>query len=66
MNTPLRYGGETFFQARMVRIGKALHDRLAGGPQSGLLPYCSCICVALGMLIHFGIHLIGFVNRRVA
>ena len=29
-----------------------------------LLPYVSCIFVAVGMLVHFGIHLIGFLSRR--
>ena len=31
-----------------------------------LLPYFSCFFVALGMLIHFGIHLVGFVSRSIA
>jgi hypothetical protein len=29
------------------------------------VPYVSCVIVAVGMLIHFGIHLIGFLRRRV-
>jgi len=29
-----------------------------------LMPYVSCILVAGGMLIHFGLHLIGFLRRR--
>ena len=69
MNAPLRYQGETFFQANMSR------DPTTGVYTTGLqvvrnpgwiLPYLSCFLVALGMLIHFGIHLVGFVNRRVA
>jgi ResB-like family protein len=69
MNTPLRYAGETFFQANMS------HDPVTGIYTTGLqvvrnpgwrLPYLSCFFVALGMLIHFGIHLVGFVTRRVA
>jgi ResB-like family len=65
MNAPLRYAGETFFQANMHR------DPATGVYTTGLqvvrnpgwiLPYCSCFFVALGMLIHFGMHLVGFLR----
>jgi hypothetical protein len=29
-----------------------------------LLPYASCIIVALGLCIHFGISLVGFLERK--
>ena len=31
-----------------------------------LMPYFSCALVSLGMLVHFGIHLVGFLRRRAA
>jgi hypothetical protein len=30
------------------------------------MPYIACIMVALGMLIHFGLHLVGFLRKRAA
>jgi hypothetical protein len=30
------------------------------------LPYISCALVALGMLVHFGLHLVQFLMRRLA
>jgi hypothetical protein len=69
MNTPLRYGGETFFQANMSQnpdTGVYTTGLQVVRNPGWILPYLSCILVALGMLIHFGIHLVGFVTRRVA
>ena len=31
-----------------------------------LLPYFSCGLVTLGMMIHFGINLVGFLRRKLA
>ena len=68
MNTPLRYQGETFYQANMEpnRDGTFTTGLQVVHNPGWILPYVSCILVALGMLIHFGVHLIGFVTRRVA
>ena len=30
------------------------------------MPYVSCVMVSLGMLVHFGIHLVGFLRLRIA
>jgi hypothetical protein len=63
MNEPLRYGGQTFYQAGvrgadMVTVLQVVRN--PGWP----LPYISCITVAVGMLVHFGIQLITFLRRR--
>jgi hypothetical protein len=66
MNHPMYYRGETFYQSGMYT-----------DPETGLktttlqvvynpawtAPYAACIMVALGMLIHFGIKLLAFLNR---
>jgi hypothetical protein len=67
MNHPLRYEGDTFYQADI------LHG--PGGVEKGTIlevvrnpgfemPYISCFLVAVGMLVHFSIHLVGFLVRR--
>jgi len=71
MNSPLRYGGLTFYQYQMAademvqRAGEAPSSTLqvVRNP-SWLTPYLSCILVALGLFIQFGLHLFGFVNKR--
>ncbi len=52
MNSPLRYGGRTFYQS-----GFGMNDTLSvfqvvENP-SRRLPYVSCVMVAVGLLIHF-------------
>jgi hypothetical protein len=72
MNHPLRHRVETFYQS-----GAITEDRNDPSKDSGtilqvmrnpgwLLPYLSCIVVTLGMLIHFGMSLLKFTNRRAA
>ncbi len=64
MNHPLRYAGETFYQADFDH----LHDRytvlqVVHNP-AWFIPYLACSMVALGMLIHFGTLLINFLQKR--
>ena len=68
MNHPLRYAGQTFYQARM---GRDQDD-----PQRGtsalqvvrnpgwLTPYVGCYVVALGMYVQFRLHLVKFLKKR--
>jgi len=63
MNHPLRYGGETFYQSNVIGDDQGTVLQVVRNP-GWLLPYISCILVASGMLIHFGLHLIGFLRRR--
>jgi hypothetical protein len=71
MNHPLRYRGETFYQAGTIG-GERPRDpdrgtilQVVRNP-GAILPYVSCALVALGMLIHFGMNLIVFLQRRAA
>jgi hypothetical protein len=66
MNNPLRYEGETYFQANMdqLRDGTYITGLQVVRNPGWTLPYLSCIVVSLGMLIHFGIHLSGFLAWR--
>jgi ABC-type transport system involved in cytochrome c biogenesis permease subunit len=64
MNHPLRYQGETFFQAgwdENTEHGTVL--QVVKNP-GWLLPYISCAIGGIGLLIHFGITLINFLSRR--
>lgn len=64
MNNPLRYAGETFYQSGFddvdprVTILQVVHN------PSWLTPYFSCILVALGLIVQFMTHLIGFITKR--
>ena len=71
MNNPLRYEGLTFFQYQMV--GEEMAAQIGEKPSSTLqvvrnpgwlTPYAGCVIVGLGMVIQFGIHLVGFVQKR--
>ncbi len=64
MNSPLRYRGETFFQADFFKDGRRGTVLQVVRNPGWLLPYVSCGIVAAGMLIHFGISLVGFLARR--
>jgi hypothetical protein len=65
MNNPLRYQGETFYQASFKEgdVGTVL--QVVRNP-GWLVPYIACAMGALGLLIHFGGHLLRFVNGRKA
>jgi hypothetical protein len=62
MNDPLRYRGETFYQASF-RGSTVTVLQVVDNP-AWLFPYVSCIMVTLGMLIHFMMHLVVFLSRR--
>ena len=63
MNEPLRYNGETFYQSGVLGDDKGTVLQVVRNP-GWLMPYLSCAMVSLGMLIHFGLHLLGFLRRR--
>jgi ResB-like family len=65
MNEPLRYAGETFYQAGFFPNEKGTILQVVNNP-GWLMPYISCVIVALGMIFHFGLHLVEFLQRRVA
>jgi len=71
MNNPLRYAGLTFYQYQMD-AGEATGQ--AGRLPSSVLqvvrnpgwltPYIGCAMVAVGLVIQFTTHLVGFVSKR--
>ena len=68
MNSPLRYNGETYYQAGFSPkndqlIHKVTILQVVRNP-SWLTPYAGCIMVAAGLVTQFMIHLVGFVARR--
>jgi hypothetical protein len=63
MNHPLRYRGETFYQAGFEPNDQATILQVVHNP-SFLAPYVACVIVAAGLLVQFGIHLVGFARKR--
>jgi ResB-like family len=63
MNHPLRYRGETFYQAGFQKDDSATVLQVVHNP-TFLAPYVACVIVAVGLLVQFGYHLVGFARRR--
>lgn len=63
MNHPLRYRGETFYQAGFQKDDSATILQVVHNP-SFLAPYVACVIVAAGLLVQFGFHLVGFARKR--
>jgi hypothetical protein len=61
MNNPLRYAGATFYQVSFLRGDSGTVLQVVTNP-GWLMPYFACTLVALGMVIHFSIHLLGFLQ----
>ncbi len=65
MNNPLRYAGETFYQASFDPDDHGSVLQVVHNP-SWLTPYFSCVLVAAGLIIQFLSHLVPFLKRRMA
>jgi hypothetical protein len=63
MNNPLRYAGETFYQASFDPDDHGSVLQVVHNP-SWLTPYFACVLVAIGLTIQFLSHLIPFLKRR--
>jgi ResB-like family len=63
MNHPLRYRGETFYQAGFQKGDTASILQVVHNP-SFMAPYIACVIVAIGLLVQFGFHLVGFSKKR--
>src|SRR5208282_3532988 len=63
MNNPLRYRGETYFQASFEPGDRGTILQVVRNPAS-LAPYIACSLVALGLLVQFLMHLFGFARKR--
>jgi hypothetical protein len=67
MNHPLRHRNETFYQSSMStddETGVKLTGLQVVENPAWTAPYLACILVSLGMLVHFGIKLLTFLDRR--
>jgi len=63
MNHPLRYRGETYYQAGFQKDDSATVLQVVRNP-SFLAPYVACVIVGLGLLVQFSHHLIGFARKQ--
>jgi len=62
MNNPLRYAGLTYYQAGYDGEHTTILQVVRN--PSWLAPYIACSAIALGLIIQFLIHLVGFAGRR--
>ena len=63
MNSPLRYAGDTYYQASLDKDDHGTILQVVHNP-SWLTPYFSCILVGLGLVYQFTTHLLGFTLKR--
>lgn len=63
MNNPLRYAGLTFYQQTMDSVNNVTGLQVVRNP-SWMLPYISCLMMTLGLVVQFGLHLVGFIGKR--
>jgi hypothetical protein len=63
MNSPLRYAGQTFYQASWDQDDHGTILQVVHNP-SWLTPYLSCILVGIGLVVQFMTHLLGFSFKR--
>jgi ResB-like family len=65
MNNPLRYGGETYYQASYDKDEQGTVLQVVRNP-GWLTPYLACVLVGVGLVWQFLVHLIPFLKRKVA
>jgi hypothetical protein len=65
MNNPLRYAGETFYQASYDTDNQGTVLQVVHNP-SWLTPYFACVLVGIGLTIQFLSHLVEFARNRTA
>lgn len=63
MNHPLRYRGDTYYQASFEKGDTATILQVVNNP-SFATPYVACIIVGAGLLFQFGYHFLGFTRRQ--
>lgn len=63
MNNPLRYAGETYYQASFDKDDAGTILQVVHNP-SWLTPYFSCVLVATGLIVQFLTHLFGFAKKQ--
>lgn len=62
MNHPLRYNGTTYFQASFGKDDRMSVLQVVKNP-GWMIPYISCLLMALGLCVHFGISLFRFLRK---
>jgi len=62
MNHPLRYRGRTFFQSSWISGDRGTVLQVVRNP-AWPIPYLACVLASVGMLIHFGVQLIRFLQK---
>ncbi len=65
MNNPLRYNGETYYQASFDKDDQGTVLQVVRNP-GWLTPYFACVMVSFGLCLQFLIHLVGFAAKRKA
>jgi hypothetical protein len=65
MNSPLRYNGETYYQASFDQDNQGTVLEVVHNP-SWLTPYFSCVLVGAGLIVQFVTHLFDFASKRKA
>ena len=63
MNNPLRYSGITFYQGSYDPNDPRVSILQVVKNPSWLTPYLACALVALGLVVQFGTHLLGFASK---
>ncbi len=63
MNNPLRYSGITYYQGSYDPKDPRVSILQVVKNPSWLTPYLSCALVALGLIVQFGTHLLGFATK---
>jgi hypothetical protein len=63
MNNPLRYAGDTYYQASFDNDNQGTVLQVVHNP-SWLTPYFSCVMVGIGLIIQFSSHLTEFAKKR--
>jgi hypothetical protein len=65
MNHPLRYGGFAFYQAGYANEDRTSVLEAVRNP-GWQIPYLSCLLIAIGLVLQFGLSLFGFFRKRAA
>lgn len=63
MNHPLRLDGRTYYQASFGEGGQISILQVVQNP-AWLIPYIACVIVSIGLLLHFGMQLVGFLSKK--
>lgn len=67
MNNPYRHAGDTFYQTNYIRdpnTGQEVSTLSVVSNTGWMIPYVGCMIVATGMLAHFLLTLVRFIQRR--